>query len=586
MPHLRTQLTPFARELKVLLVEDEPVSLAMVKAQLKGVFGELILASDGREGLELYRERRPDLVLTDHQMPQMSGLDMTEAIRWLDTKVPIIFITAAMDTSLLVRAINLGISAILPKPIVPANLRQALALAVGMLENDHLQRTNLNQELALLQFREKYHEHQQELAFRKELSLLENDFYCRSLGGTGGGEWIAQAQYFPRDIMCGDSYSLRRIPGGGQLIYLADAMGKGLGASLTTSLGVYTFNLAVDALTDETPFSFRAFVTGYLALMGRRLLEDEVFSLSLVWLPPGEAVLEIAAFGMPPILVAAPGEPVRKVRCNNPPLSPYLAAFQTTVHTLGRATSALLYTDGLNEAPTLDGGLYRDHLEADFQGSPSLAMFWRAFQTRVPAAEDDVTFLLLRRVDAVPVWTERLEVPGRLEGVEEACEAIEGSLEARAALLPGPRAEMMMAVREALLNAYEHGALEIPGALKRRRLEEGTYFDLLMEREQSCDRLITVELSVQSEGGNDLLKVEVKDPGPGFTPPRLAFQEPDSLLLHGRGLLMVKKYTDFFYFNETGNAITLLRIYQGTPNADSAHQTQGTHDHGEHQEHP
>jgi len=276
---------------------------------------------------------------------------------------------------------------------------------------------------------------------------------------------------------------------------------------------------------------------------------------------------------------------VRRLPCNNPPMSPYLSTFQTTVHPLGEGNALLLYTDGLNEAPTEEGGLYRYHLNADFQANPSLAMFWRAFQARVPAAEDDVTFLLLRRVDATPVWTERLELPCRLQAVEEACEAIEASLEARTALLTGPRAEMMMAVREALLNAYEHGSLEIPGALKRRLLEEGDYFQMLKEREAGRDRPIAVELAVQTEGGNDFLKVTIRDQGPGFTLPRPGFQEPDSLLLHGRGLLMVRKYTDFFYFNETGNTITMLKIYRGTANADRALQAARTHDHGEHQKH-
>jgi len=276
---LSRQISPFARELTALFVEDDGPTRAMVAAQLRGVFRELILASDGQEGLAAFRARSPQLVLTDNWMPVMSGIEMTEAIRKVDARVPVIFITSSMDIELLVRAINLGISAFISKPVAQPNLRHALTLVVGMLENEHLQRKAVEQELALHAFREKYHEHQQALAFRKELRILENDFRWRCFSGAAGsgrGDWIAQVVYSPHDIMCGDSYALRRLPDG-MLVLIADAMGKGLGAALTTALGVHGFNFLVDGLDPAAPFRFEAFVERFTALVRKHLLEDEVF---------------------------------------------------------------------------------------------------------------------------------------------------------------------------------------------------------------------------------------------------------------------------------------------------------------------
>ena len=147
-------------------------------------------------------------------------------------------------------------------------------MAMGMLEHDRLQRKTLEQELALLQFREKYHEFQQELASRKELSILENDYLCRAfprLQNAARGEWMAQVVYQPHDIMCGDSYSLRRLPEG-MLVLIADAMGKGLAASLTTTFCAHTFNNLANALVDGAPFRFEAFVRHFTGLM-RKLQE-------------------------------------------------------------------------------------------------------------------------------------------------------------------------------------------------------------------------------------------------------------------------------------------------------------------------
>jgi len=578
-------ISPFARELTALFVEDDLTSRLLVAAMLRGVFKELVTASDGLEGLEVFKARRPDLVLTDHAMPGLSGLAMTEEIRKTDAKVPVIFITGTIDTALLVEAINLGISAFIPKPVAMASLRHAVGLVTGMLEKDHLQRRNLEQELALLQLRERYHEHQQELAFRKELSILENDYLWRSFAfdpASGRGEWIAQVLYLPHDIMCGDSYGLRARPDG-MLVFLADAMGKGLAAALTSSLGVYTFNLLVDALAG--PLDFPAFARNYASLMAKRLLEDEVLSFSLAWLPRSGAPLQTAAFGMPPMLAGTPGGPVVKFRCNNPPLSAYGGGIRTTSHDLGSARALVLYTDGLNEAVTADGSLYRDHLEAAIAGSSSCRQFAQSFRARVAAPDDDVTVLILARMDAPPDWEEVRVVPSRLQAVDEACLQVEGRLEACAGLDQAARHEFGMAVREAAMNAYEHGSLEIPSEEKRELLDDGTYFDRILEREKDTARVIDLALSEHSEGANKVLKVTIRDEGGGFTPPTSWSSEPGALGLSGRGLKMVRKYTDVFFFNEKGNLITLLKVYRGGNDADSPDPATGTHPHREHQDH-
>jgi anti-sigma regulatory factor (Ser/Thr protein kinase) len=295
--------------------------------------------------------------------------------------------------------------------------------------------------------------------------------------------------------------------------------------------------------------------------------------------------MELATFGMPPILVATPGEPVVRLRCNNPPVSVYVDTFRTTRHDLGGARSVLLHTDGLNEALTAAGELYRDHLEAHLQACISRAQLWKAFEAEVPAPDDDVTFLLLTRVDAAPLWQDALTIESRLDKVEEAIQQVEQGLATALTLDADARFEFAMAIREALLNAYEHGSLEINATEKHRLLKEGLFYEHLLERETTQDRLITLEGSFHLEGANHLLKVTVTDEGPGFTPPRYWFNEPDSILLNGRGLKMVRKYTDAFYFNEKGNAITLVKIYGGGSDGTGADECERDHHHREHQDH-
>lgn len=559
---LRDHLSPYCSELTVLYVEDDGPSRVAMAARMRGLFKEVLQARDGREGLAVWRSKAPDIILTDHHMPGMTGLEMAAEIRKVGSKVPIIFITESMNNALLGQVIGLGIASILPKPVVVENLVQAFSLVVGMLEHDHLQRRTMEQDMALLQLRERYHENQQEMAFRKELSILENDFLGRSFSGPPGrGEWIAEVAYLPKDIMCGDSYSLRRLPDGSMLVFLADAMGKGLSAALTTSLAVYTFNLQVDRLAPGSLFSLGDFVREFITMIGRRLLEDEVLSLALVWLPCKRALLEVASFGMPPMLLEG-GDGPCKLPCNNPPLSPYTTDFSTRAHDLGDARRILLYTDGLNEAGTSEGGLYRSHLEPDFRERAGRAAFLEAFRKQVPVPEDDVTLLFLTRVDPEPLWQRRMTVESRLERVEEACQELDHCLETRTRLAAEPRYEFSVAIREALLNAYEHGSLGIHNRLKSELLESGLYFDHLLEREASPHPPVTVDLALTEDGGNRLLAVTIQDEGPGFATSKARFETLDSLLLHGRGLRMIRKYTDAFYYNEQGNTLTLLKFYR------------------------
>jgi anti-sigma regulatory factor (Ser/Thr protein kinase) len=372
--------------------------------------------------------------------------------------------------------------------------------------------------------------------------------------------------------MCGDSYSLRRL-GEGMLLLLADAMGKGLSASLTTSLCAHTFNSLADAEVDGTGFQFRDFVQRFTTLMRKRLLEDEVLPVTLAWLPADRPAMVVASFGMPPLLVGTPGQ-LRKLRCNNPPVSAFADDFRTTEYALLEARSILFYTDGLNEAVSADGALYRDRLDRDFASSATPEQLWAAFQAQVGVPDDDVALVWLSRLDGAPLWQTRLEVESRLEPVEQACQDLERSLEEQTSLASGPCGEFAMAIREAMLNAYEHGSLEIDFRSKCRMLEDGIYYQHLAEREASVDRRIAVELSVQAHAGQRLLKAIIRDEGPGFTPPDARFQGADSMLLCGRGLKMVGKYSDAFYLNAKGNVITLIRIYPGGSDAVDAQQLQ------------
>ena len=102
----------------ILVVEDEPDLVALLADQLTLLGHEVLVATDGLQGLRLARESLPDLLLTDVIMPFMDGTEMLEQIRsHAETAhLPVIAFSALTDARTQARLESLGITGFLPKP--------------------------------------------------------------------------------------------------------------------------------------------------------------------------------------------------------------------------------------------------------------------------------------------------------------------------------------------------------------------------------------------------------------------------------------------------------------------------------------
>src|SRR5271166_5125967 len=86
---------------RILVVDDEPMNIELLKAILPAKDYEVVTASNGEQALAAVKEQRMDLILLDVMMPQMNGFEVTRSLRAHEaTKgVPIILITALSGTS-------------------------------------------------------------------------------------------------------------------------------------------------------------------------------------------------------------------------------------------------------------------------------------------------------------------------------------------------------------------------------------------------------------------------------------------------------------------------------------------------------
>ena len=126
----------YLRSMRILYVEDDLSARDEVAFLLETYTDDLILASDGKEGLALFKEYEPDLVITDIQMPNMNGIEMSAAIRKENPDVPIVLTTAFNDSEYLFKAIELNINVYETKPIDLRRLLGKLASVAKELYSD------------------------------------------------------------------------------------------------------------------------------------------------------------------------------------------------------------------------------------------------------------------------------------------------------------------------------------------------------------------------------------------------------------------------------------------------------------------
>jgi two-component system alkaline phosphatase synthesis response regulator PhoP len=119
----------------ILVVDDEPRIVQLVRDYLEHGGFTVLVASDGAAALRTARTGRPDLVVLDLGLPGLDGLDVTRALR-RDGEVPIIMLTARTEESDKLVGLELGADDYLTKPFSPkelvARVRAVLRRAEGL----------------------------------------------------------------------------------------------------------------------------------------------------------------------------------------------------------------------------------------------------------------------------------------------------------------------------------------------------------------------------------------------------------------------------------------------------------------------
>ena len=161
---------------KILIVEDEMKIARFLELELKHEGYEVLLAGDGRTGLDKALKEKPDLVILDIMLPGLSGIEVCRRIR-LESEVPIIMLTAKDDVTDKVAGLDMGADDYMTKPFAIEELLARIRVALNRVKHNSETKTvdkiKVGNITLNISSHSAYYEEDELVLTKKEYELLE-----------------------------------------------------------------------------------------------------------------------------------------------------------------------------------------------------------------------------------------------------------------------------------------------------------------------------------------------------------------------------------------------------------------------------
>ncbi len=228
---------PFAHMQKIsatlLIIDDDDVVRASLAAYLEDSGFSVLQAGNGQQGLQVFEEHQPDLVICDLRMPQMGGLELIRQVSERAPQLPVIVVSGAGVMSDAVEALRLGAADYLIKPledlaVLEHSVRRALDRSRLVVENqryrDKLEAANRELEASLHLLQE-----DQTAGRQVQMNMLPESPWV-------AGEFAFEHQIIPSLYLSGDFADYFRVDERRIAFYLADVSGHGASSAFVTVL--------------------------------------------------------------------------------------------------------------------------------------------------------------------------------------------------------------------------------------------------------------------------------------------------------------------------------------------------------------
>ena len=563
---------PQARGLTILIAEDSAADRLLLATIVQRQGHTVLLASNGAEAVEVYRQQRPHLVLMDGLMPVMDGFEAARQIKALagEVLVPVIFLTSLNHADALTRTLEAGGDDVLLKPYNP------MLLAAKITVMDRLRRL---QDTVL---------QQRDQIARHNVYLLNEQRVAKAVFDRVAHEGCLSApniQYrqSPYALFNGDLLLAAHTPSGDTHLLLADFTGHGLPAAIGA------MPLA------EVFYSMTAKGYGLVEMLRemnaklKRILPVDMFCCAhVVCVSALRRSLEVWSGGMPDgyLHTLATGQRTA-LSSQHLPLGVLKAkAFDhsTRVMPMLPGDQLFLLTDGVTETSGPDEQLFGAQrllrvLEANRDPQHLIDEVEQALRHFQGQISDDVSMVQI--TSQVP---QRLGMPAMLYTDSGQCSPLDWSarFEFRASTLqrfnPLPYllhmlmevhglraqgAQIHAVLSELYSNALEHGVLELDSRLKRDAKGFAKYYELRNLRLIALKSgYVRVAMNVVPDRQGGRLTLHVEDSGPGFDVASMQARPLDLDRLSGRGLSLVRQLCPSARWSDEGRTATVEFLWE------------------------
>lgn len=324
---------------RLLLVEDSSTMRRMISTFLKDAGYEVDTAVDGRDGLAKMREKRPELVLTDFEMPELNGAGVCremKADKDLRT-IPVLLLTTLGGADSKVEGLDAGADDYIEKPKSPDDIQVLLARI-----RSQLRIADLHAEVAernrLLEAAHKKLHFELDLARKVQRAMMPKP-------PTPRGVLRYAVRYTPANQLGGDVYDFYRLENNRLGILVADVSGHGVNSAMLSGM--------VKALA--APLSLAVLEPGELLagldVQGEQFFPEGYFCTGFYLIADEDTgLLRYAGVGHPPAIVVGPNGP--RTLQSNPGMLGIGMVDGTAGETdrLSPGESLIVYTDGLPDA--------------------------------------------------------------------------------------------------------------------------------------------------------------------------------------------------------------------------------------------
>lgn len=563
---------PQARGLTILIAEDSVVDRLLLANIVKRQGHTVLLASNGAEAVEVFRQQRPHLVLMDGLMPVMDGFEATRQIKALagEVLVPIIFLTSLNHADALTRTLEAGGDDVLLKPYNP------MLLAAKITVMDRLRRL---QDTVL---------QQRDQIARHNVYLLNEQRVAKAVFDRVAHEGCLSApniQYrqSPYALFNGDLLLAAHTPSGDTHLLLADFTGHGLPAAI----GAMPLAEVFYSMTAKG-YGLGEMLREMNAKLKRILPVDMFCCAHVVCVSALRRSLEVWSGGMPDgyLHTLATGQRTA-LSSQHLPLGVLKAkAFDHSTRVLPMLPGDQLFllTDGVTETTGPDEELFGAQrlqrvLEANRDPQHLIDEVEQALRQFQGQIRDDVSMVQI--TSQVP---QRLGMPAMLYTDSGQCSPLDWSarFEFRASTLqrfnPLPYllhmlmevhglraqgAQIHAVLSELYSNALEHGVLGLDSRLKRDAKGFARYYELRNLRLIALKSgYVRVAMNVVPDRQGGRLTLHVEDSGPGFDVARMQARPLDLDRLSGRGLSLVRQLCPSARWSDEGRTATVEFLWE------------------------